>query len=360
MNTLNAPRPGNRHVKAGIAAELGKYYAELAALDDSHGEFSLARLYGSYVPSMPDATREMEVCQAAALLADQHVMPHRWWVPLAAIGDRAMASTPGSKGGYLATPETRPPADVLRPWSVAASALPLDNLRGSVVIPRVSAAATATWLGAEGSSGPSETPPTLGSVDLTPRTLLAIISVSIQVIRQAQAMEPFLRAQLLRAVGEALDVAFFAGTGASQPLGLLQTAGISTQSGTSLAHAGILAMRQKVLTAGGREDQLQWVGTPAVQELLGARERATGGGQFLWGDSGILGRPANATKNAPASALTVGDFSTAVIGTFGPGIRLDIDPTQNFNSGGLVVRVLLMADVAFVQPAAFCVATSVT
>ncbi len=72
---------------------------------------------------------------------------------------------------------------------------------------------------------------------------------------------------MLSAVGELLDIAFLNGAGGSQPLGLLNTPGINTQSGTSLAHAGLLAMKQKALTAGGREDALAWVGAPAIQEL---------------------------------------------------------------------------------------------
>jgi hypothetical protein len=47
--------------------------------------------------------------------------------------------------------------------------------------------------------------------------------------------------------------------------------------------------------------------------------------------------------------LVVGDFSTSVIGVFGPGMRIDIDPSQDFNSAGLVARVMLMCDVAFPQ-----------
>jgi len=140
----------------------------------------------------------------------------------------------------------------------------------------------------------------------------------------------------------------------------LNHAGIGTQSGSSLAHAGLLAMRKAPLTAGAREAMLQWVGTPTIQETLGGRQRFTGSDATLWdSDNGtILGLPAHATKNA--SGLVVGDFSTSVIGVFGPGMRIDIDPSQDFNSAGLVARVMLMCDVAFPQPAAFCVASTVT
>lgn len=163
----------------------------------------------------------------------------------------------------------------------------------------------------------------------------------VRAVSGHEAVEQFLRAQVLSAVGELLDIAFLNGAGGSQPLGLLNTPGINTQSGTSLAHAGLLAMKQKALTAGGRE-------------------RSTGGGRFLWDDGYILGGPASATKNAPVGALTVGDFSSAVVGVFGPGIRVDIGPSQDFNNAGLAARVVFLTDVVFPQPSAFTVATSVT
>jgi HK97 family phage major capsid protein len=345
--------------RAQIAAQLAAYYTELSV--PPKPPFSLGRVLHAHAHRVELKGREREVCEAAALMLGQDLHPHRTWIPLSAIGVRAMGTQPGSKGGYAVGVETMEAADVLGPWSVVASAgaMLLTGLSDGVVIPRTTTAVTATWL-SENGAAPSETPPTLGNASLTPRTALALVKFPIQLLRQGEAFEPFLRAQLLSAVGETLDTAFFSGAGAAQPLGLLQTAGIGTQSGTSLAHAGLLTMRQKVLTAGGREAALQWVGTPAVQELLGSRERATGGGRFLWDNDGILGLPANATKNAPSAALTVGDFSQAVVGIFGPGIRIDVDPSQDFNSGGLVARVLLMCDVAFMQPAAFTVATAVT
>ncbi|MFN0304502.1 MAG: phage major capsid protein [Burkholderiales bacterium] len=347
-------------VRASIASSLAKYYSELSGLDDpKNRSFSLSRFLSAQAERLPLTGREREICGAAATMCGQEFNPFRCWIPFSAI--RAMGTAPGAKGGYLADGQVLDAADALRAWSVVASAgvQILSNLRGNVVIPRVSTAVTASWIG-ENATAPAETPPTLGAASLTPKTAIALVKFSIQLLRQGESVETFLRAQLLAAAGELLDVAFLAGAGGVQPLGLLGTPGIGTQSGTSLAHAGLLTMRQKCLTAGAREENLQWAGAPAVQELLGARERASGGGKFLWDDNGILGLPARATKNAPASALVAGDFSQSVVGLFGPGLRLEIDPSQDLNSAGLVARVLLLTDVSFPQPSAFTVATSIT
>lgn len=354
--------PASPEARAIIARSLAGYYSELAGLDagEPSRRFSLARFLLDTAERRPLRGREREVSEAAAMLGNQLNVPHREWVPWAALGTRAMGSIPGSKGGFLVGSSVADPVDILRPWSVVAGAgvQTMNNLQNQVTIPRVGTAPAATWIGENGSA-PNAVEPVLGSADLVPHTAIGLIHFSMQLLRQGEAVEAFLRAMLLSAVGQLLDVAFFSGAGGVQPMGLLNTPGINTQAGGNLTHANTLTMRQKVLTAGAVESNLQWVGPPAVQEVLGARERVAGGGRFLW-DTDILGRPAFATQSAPASTLVCGDFSQAVLGVFGPGVRVDVDPSQNFNTAGLTARVLLMCDVAFPQPAAFTVATSVT
>lgn len=362
MDALEVHRKTAPHVRAKIAAELARYYGELAEDDTEH--FSIARALGAQAKGRYVELTGVErtVCESAALLAHQEFNPNRLWVPLSALSVRALSTIPGPKGGYLAALDTIEAVDVLRPWSVVASAgvQILTGLAGNLALPRTATAATSGWYGPEGGTALTETPPTLGEVSFVPRTAIAFVKFSMQLLKQGTAVEAFLRMQLLRAVAELLDTAFFAGAGGKEPLGLLNTSGIGTQSGTSLSHAGTLAMRKAVLNAGGREANLAWVGTPTVQETLGNRQRFTGVDSAIWDRGQILAAPANATKNAPASALTVGDFGQAAVGIFGPGIRIDVDPSQDFNAAGLVARVLFLADMGFLQPAAFTVATNIT
>jgi len=353
-------------VLTDIGTVLARAHKETVSLDERAllEKFSLVRLFGLMMANRHIDGVEGDIVAATALLAgESHVNHNRVWVPWGAL-TRALSTVPGPKGGYLVGVDTTSPIDTLRPWSVvnSAGASTLNNLKNNVAIPRDTAAPSITWIG-HNNPGPSESPPSLGEASLDMRTGLSLTQFSLQLLQQGAGVEPYLQRRLTRAAGEGLDVACLAGPGGLSPLGLLNTAGIGTQSGTSLAHAGLLAMRKAVLLAGGRADALAWVGTPAVQELLGARVRetgATGGGRFLWDDNGILGEPAFVTKNAPASALIVGDWSQMVIGLYGPGVRIEIDPSQNFNAAGLVARVLIMCDVVFPQPAAFAVATSVT
>jgi hypothetical protein len=60
-------------------------------------------------------------------------------------------------------------------------------------------------------------------------------------------------------------------------------------------------------------------------------------------------------------ALRFAKRSLRKVGLFGPGLRVDVDPSgTNFNTASVVVRVLLMADVALRQPSAFVKSTSIT
>lgn len=359
------PRTIPENVRAGIARELARYYAELAGTDDKPvPRFSLARVIAEM--EHPTGLRdgyEREICGGAAMSVGENFDQHRVLIPFAALATRDLSATGGgSAGGYLVGTALGEPFDVLRPWSVVASAgmTVLPNLRENFVIPRVATASTAGWLAGEGSTIAAGQP-VLGQTAMTPKHAAVTLNFSRQWRLQAEASEMLLRQQLLGAVGELLDVAVLAGSGAAgQPLGLVNTANIGTQSGSSLAHTGILNMRETVLTAGGQEQNLRWIGTPGVQEILGARERVAAGGRHLWDDGAILGRPAHATKNAPASTLMCGDFSKAILGLWGAAVRVEINPYQDFKAGILAARVILTCDVAFPMPQAFCVAASVT
>jgi len=352
----------DRQVPASIARALVNHYrSDLAsAAAQEPPRFSVVRLLRSVVDRTPLSGYDSEiVCAASQLAGERYPDPFRSWVPFAAL--RSMTTSSGPSGGYAVGVDVGSPAFLLSPWSVAAAsgAVILPGLKSPFTVPAVSANPVVTWL-AEGGPGPTDTEPTLGQVSMTPRTAIGVLRVSIQLLKQGEGAEPMIRKLLLAAVGQAIDRAFFAGAGGAEPLGLFNTAGHNAVSGTSLDLADLLSMRRKVLDAGGKEEMLQWVGSPAVQETLGARARSTGGDRLLWDDDGVLGRPAFATATAPATGLVCGDFSAATIGLWGAGVRIDVNPSQDFDQAGVAFRVLVDIDVGFPQPAAFSVAAVVT
>jgi HK97 family phage major capsid protein len=288
------------------------------------------------------------------------------WLRAASVATRAMATIPGSKGGYMVNVGTLPAVDPLWQDSIigATGVQRIEGLTDNAQIPRGTGAVTVTWQSAEGVA-PSAVDAALGSVSVTAKTLIATVQCSAQLVRQAPSMQDFLARLLLRSVRAAFDTALIQGTGASgQPQGLanLPTAsGIQQVSGTSLAWAGILNAQRLASASGVTDSAMSWVGAPTVRETLAARERATGGGRFLWDDGFIAGSRALATPDAPASTLFVGDFSQgAVLALFGPGIEIRFDPANDFNAGKVAFQVLAICDIVFPQPAAFVRITSIT
>lgn len=275
---------------------------------------------------------------------------------------RDLTAALGSGGGYTVGTTTAPLEELLRRFSIFGELglKIITGLEGPLTLPRTATVPTATWLPAEGAAL-TESQPTFGQAAFSPKFASSYMQASRQLILQSRA-ESIIATLAAEAVARAIDAAVLGGTGTlGQPLGIAGAAGINTQSGTSLALAGLLNMRKQALLSGAREDRLVWVAHPGVQELLGSREQHSGGGRTLWDDAGILGRPAIATTLAPAGTLLIGDFSRVVVTVFdGAGLELEADPYSDFRSGISAFRLMVPVDVGVSPAAAFSMATSIT
>lgn len=305
---------------------------------------------------------DREALQEFAHQAGVPFDPHRPSIPFAALAQRDLAAGDAAAGGYLVSAETAAALDLLRPWSVTARAgiEVVTGLVGDQVVPRVAATSTPYWLSTE-ASAPSASQPTLAQAVLRPKTVGGLIQLSRQLALQTSA-EAFVRRELLRTLGTAIDQAVLAGTGASgQPTGIVNTAGIGTQSGTGLSHSGVCAMAEAVAAAHAPDAQIAFLATPAVRRLLQTRERAAGSG-FVWDRDQVASRPAYASTDVPSATLLCGAWPLILLGVWGPGVVVEVNPYEatGFRAGIIQARLLVSCDVAVRHPAAFCVATSVT
>jgi HK97 family phage major capsid protein len=264
--------------------------------------------------------------------------------------------------GYLVAGDTQAAVDILRPFSVAARmGLTVETgLVGNAAIPKVTAKTTPAWA-TEESTAVSPSQPTLAQVALAPKTVGIVVNISRQLTLQSNA-ELVVRRELLRTVGTAIDQAVINGSGASgQPLGLLNTVGVQTQSGTTL-NAGVFTMKQKCASANADDEAITFLSAPAVRELLETRERATGGGRFVWQDGKVADRRAFVTTDLPASTMVAGDWTSVYFGLWGPGFVVEINPydSAGFKTGTIRARIVVSCDVAVLHPSAFVVASSIT
>lgn len=364
MNFDPAPHDPMAATRASIARTLADYYQELRRADarQSAGRrFSLSRVLQELNTGhgLNDGW-EKEVCAGLAHVIGDRYDRDRPMIPWAALDVRDLTAAAAAAGGYMVGTEVRTAVDVLRGWSVAVDAgiTIADGLIGNQTIPTVTNSATAGAVSTEGTAA-TESTPTFGQAAMMPKNIIGYVEFSRQLSLQVPSLETLLRAHLLRVVGELLDKQILYGSGAAGEItGLLNTSGVSTQSGSALSWAGIRAMRKASVNAGALESGLAWIGAADTQETLSGRERFTGAGA-IWADNGIGGRPAYATKVASAGSLVVGPWSSLVLGLWG-GVQVEYNPYAAFQSGIKGARVIVSADMAVTNRAAFVVATSVT
>jgi len=275
---------------------------------------------------------------------------------------RDLTAGAASAGGYLAPTATTDLEQFILPYLLLRDGGLnfIAELDSSVTVPRCTTVPTASWLATEAST-PAASDPVFGQVALNPKMLAIHINASRALILQANA-EAVIGPLCGEAIARGIESAVFAGSGASgRPTGIINTAGIGTQSGTSLAEAGLRAMRKQVLDSGAREDRLTWLGGTDVQSLIGGREFSAGSGRMLWMDGKILGLPAIASTLVPAGTLILGDWSRCTVALFDrQGAAVEVNPFQNFQAGIVGFRLMIAADIMFSPAAAFSVANSIT
>lgn len=286
--------------------------------------------------------------------------PQRPFIPFTEFRDLGKGSA--GAGGYLVSAETQEAVDILRPWSVTARAglLIETGLLADQVIPKTTVKSTPYWLSTE-TSQPTASTPTLTQIACTPKQVGIVINFSRQLSKQANA-ESFVRRELMRTVGNAIDQAVLNGSGATgQPLGLLNTVGIGTTTGTSLGQAGVVEMKRKVAAADAPDEAISFIGTPAVRELLEKRERATGSG-FIWDRDLVASRPGYVSTDVPTATMICGAWPFIYVGIWGQGFVVAINPFDptHFKTGVIQARIIVSMDVAVLHPAAFCKSESIT
>ncbi len=275
---------------------------------------------------------------------------------------RDLSSAVAGSGGYLKSTEVTEAVDILRPWSVTVRAgmLVEGGLVGDLAVPKLSQRTTPIWLSTESSQVTPSTP-TLSQVALSPKTVGDVVVFSRQLAVQTNA-DQFVGRELLRTIGGAIDQAVINGSGAAgQPLGLLGTSGVQAQSGTTL-NAGVGTMKQKSAEANATDERISFLSTPSVRQLLETRERATGGGRFVWDEDKVADRPARVSTDVPAATMICGDWSLIYLGIWGEGFVLEVNPYDpvGFKTLTIQARMLVSCDVAVLHPPAFVVATSIT
>lgn len=121
-------------------------------------------------------------------------------------------------------------------------------------------------------------------------------------------------------------------------------------------------MKRKSAEANVTDENIAFLSTPAVRELLEGRERTTGGGRFVWDKDQVADRRAFVSTDVPTATMICGDFSLIYLGIWGKGFVLEVNPfdPSGFKTGTIQARMLVTCDIAVLHPNGFVVASSIT
>jgi HK97 family phage major capsid protein/HK97 family phage prohead protease len=234
----------------------------------------------------------------------------------------------------------------------------LSGLQGNISIPRQTSAATAYWVG-EGSS-PTESQQAIDQVNMTPKTVGAFVDYSRRLLLQSSIdVEGMVRADLARVIALELDRAAIYGSGSSnQPLGLVNTTGIGTQTITTYGtFAEYIGMETDVAAANADAGSLSYIINAAARGALKSTEKsATSTAQFVFQDNEINGYPVIVSNQLTTNDALFGDFSQFVVGMWS-GLDLTVDPYAGSTAGTVRIIALQDVDYAVKQPSAFCYGT---
>lgn len=254
----------------------------------------------------------------------------------------------------------------------------ISGLRDNVSYPKQTGKASGSWVGENPGSDVADSALTLGSIASSPKTYQSSSSYSRQLLAQSVVdVDTLVREDLARDMALAIDSVAIVGGGSNQPTGITATAGI--QSYVMIADAGnggapswddIVIMTEKLEDANA--DQLgegAWLTTPPLKSKL--KRTAKLGNTLalpIWADDntvdGYRARSSNqVTKNstkgssgATLSTIIRGIFETMVIGMWGSGFELVVDPYRLKKQGMIELTTFMLTDVTLKYPTAFVVA----
>jgi HK97 family phage major capsid protein len=254
----------------------------------------------------------------------------------------------------------------------------IAGLRDNVSYPKQTGKATGSWVGENPGSDVADSALTLGSIASSPKTYQSSSSYSRQLLAQAVVdVDTLVREDLGRDLALAIDSVAIVGGGSNQPTGIVPTSGV--QSYVMISDAGnggvpawddIVIMSEKLEDANA--DQLgdgAWLTTPGIKSSLKRTARLGNTiGLPIWADDstvdGYRARSSNqVTKNstkgssgATLHTLIRGIFETMVIGMWGSGFELVVDPYRLKKQGMIELTTFMLTDVTLKYPVAFVVA----
>jgi HK97 family phage major capsid protein len=238
----------------------------------------------------------------------------------------------------------------------------LSGLVGDIALPKMGAI-TGYWI-AE-TATPTESTPVLSQVTGTPRTVAGTVDYSRKLAMQSSLdVEALIIADLTKALAQTIDKAAFNGAGGSEPTGLL-TGPISTDVSVTAGTPTFAEIANIMATVEDEIDDIEaakWAVTGEVFWKLATTATSTGASSFVadYMTSRILGAMAVRSGNVTAHYGIFGDWTQMVLGMWGNGLDLRVDPYTGSKSGLVSVTGFMDCDVMVRNAEGFAHADIVT
>lgn len=326
-----------------------------------------------------DAGFEMEVSDDIAKKTGRAARDKGFYMPLSLRTQLSFVAGAG-KGAELRATELRPELiELLRNRSLVLGSLGarfMSGLQGNVSFPRQTAAMAATWgTEAPGAPGVALSSPSFDQVTLSPRTLVGSIEVSRQMMIQSTPdAEDIVRQDITAQHAIAIDAAALAGPAAgNNPVGALFATGTNLiamgTNGAQMTLAKLYEAMREIEIDNAMRDGTRWVFTTGAKYALAQVARiANTDSRTLWNlETGTVeGVPAFASNNLPTNlvkgssgavchAAILGDFSELMVGEWGGGLEIVVDPFTGARRNVVTLTTFQLADVQFRLPQVFAV-----
>ena len=277
---------------------------------------------------------------------------------LVGVQKRDLTAAGVSGSNYLVATEQPAFVDALRSRGLVGR-LPISviDMTGNAAVPTIGAS-TNGWLADEDAQS-ADANINIGAIAATPKHVAARFTVSHQFHRQTtDAARRALDTELALGVDATLAAAMIAGSGSNgQPLGIVGTANVASQSGGTIAWSAVATLQAGV-DAFDTAD-CYWVIGSGAAAVLRQRTRESGSGRFIFDDDRIAGKPTIVHSAVPTATAVVGCWRRLAVLNWGP-LEIAVDPYSSFSTGKLTVGVRQLLDFAVLSPTAFGKAESIS
>jgi HK97 family phage major capsid protein len=235
----------------------------------------------------------------------------------------------------------------------------IGGLVGNVDIPKKTARSQGYWLG-EGDDA-TEGEMDLGQIALSPKTVAAYSDITRKLMMQSSLdVEALVRADLAEALGLAIDLAGYYGSGSThQPKGISNYTGINAVAfdAANPTYAEIVAMETAIAAKNAAVSNMAYVVNATTKGAAKTTQKFPGTptGATLWeqGDT-MNGYGTRVTNQLAGDDVFFGNFADLIIALWG-GLDLTVDTMSLSKSGGTRIVVFQDVDFALRRVESFCV-----